>query len=27
MTTANKAIAMAQKDIVTAFIRHKEAVK
>jgi hypothetical protein len=27
MTTANKAIAMAQKDIVTAFIRHKEAAK
>jgi hypothetical protein len=27
MTTANKAIALAQKDIVTAFIRHKEAAK
>ena len=27
MTTANKAIAMAQKDVVTAFIRHKEASK
>jgi hypothetical protein len=27
MTTANKAIAMAQKDIVTAFIRHKQASK
>lgn len=27
MTTANKAIAMAQKDIVTAFIHHKEAAK
>jgi hypothetical protein len=27
MTTANKAIAMAQKDVVTAFIRHKQASK
>jgi hypothetical protein len=27
MTTANRAIALAQKDIVTAFIRHKEAAK
>jgi hypothetical protein len=27
MTTANKAIALAQKDIVTAFIKHKEASK
>jgi hypothetical protein len=27
MTTANNAIALAQKDIVTAFIRHKEAPK
>jgi hypothetical protein len=27
MTTANNAIALAQKDIVTAFIRHKAAVK
>ena len=27
MTTANKAIALAQKDIVTAFIRHTEAAK
>jgi hypothetical protein len=27
MTTANKAIALAQKDIVTAFIKHKEAAK
>ncbi len=27
MTTANKAIAVAQKDIVTAFIKHKEASK
>jgi hypothetical protein len=27
MTTANKAIALAQKDIVTAFIKHQEAAK
>jgi hypothetical protein len=27
MTTANKAIEMAQKDVVTAFIRHKQASK
>lgn len=27
MTTANNAIASAQKDIVTAFIKHKAAVK
>jgi hypothetical protein len=27
MTTANNAIALAQKDIVTAFIKHKEAAK
>jgi hypothetical protein len=27
MTTANRAIALAQKDIVTAFIRHKESAK
>jgi len=27
MTTANRAIAMAQKDVVTAFIKHKEASK
>jgi hypothetical protein len=27
MTTANDAIASAQKDVVTAFIRHKEAAK
>jgi hypothetical protein len=27
MTTANNAVALAQKDIVTAFIRHKEAPK
>jgi len=27
MTMANKAIALAQKDIVTAFIKHKEAAK
>jgi hypothetical protein len=27
MTTANKAIAMAQKDVVTAFIKHKQASK
>jgi hypothetical protein len=27
MTTANRAIALAQKDIVTAFIKHKEAAK
>jgi hypothetical protein len=27
MTTANKAIALAQKDIVTAFIKHKDAAK
>jgi hypothetical protein len=27
MTTANNAIALAQKDIVTAFVRHKERVK
>ncbi len=27
MTTANKAIALAQKDIVTAFIKHKAASK
>ena len=27
MTTANNAIALAQKDIVTAFIKHKEAPK
>ena len=27
MTTANNAIAMAQKDIVTAFVRHKESAK
>jgi hypothetical protein len=27
MTTANKAIALAQKDIVTAFVRHKAAAK
>jgi hypothetical protein len=27
MTTANKAIALAQKDIVTAFINHKAAQK
>ncbi len=27
MTTANDAIALAQKDIVTAFISHKEAPK
>jgi hypothetical protein len=25
MTTANNAIASAQRDVVTAFIRHKEA--
>jgi hypothetical protein len=27
MTTANNAIAAAQKDVVTAFIRHKEAAR
>jgi hypothetical protein len=27
MTTANRAIALAQKDIVTAFIKHKAAAK
>ena len=27
MATANKAIALAQKDIVTAFIHHKDAAK
>jgi hypothetical protein len=27
MTTANDAIALAQKDIVTAFVRHKESAK
>ena len=27
MSTANRAIALAQKDIVTAFIRHKQASK
>jgi len=27
MTTANNAIALAQKDIVTAFIRHRAAPK
>jgi hypothetical protein len=27
MTTANSAIALAQKDIVTAFVRHKERAK
>jgi hypothetical protein len=27
MTTANNAIALAQKDIVTAFVRHKAAAK
>jgi hypothetical protein len=27
MATANKAIAMAQKDVVTAFIKHKQASK
>jgi hypothetical protein len=27
MTTANNAIASAQKDVVTAFIRHKDAAK
>jgi len=27
MTTANNAIALAQKDIVTAFMRHRAAVK
>jgi hypothetical protein len=27
MTTANRAIAMAQKDVVTAFIRHQQASK
>ena len=27
MTTANSAIALAQKDVVTAFIRHKAAAK
>jgi hypothetical protein len=27
MTTANNAIALAQKDIVTAFVRHKESAK
>jgi hypothetical protein len=27
MTTANNAIALAQKDIVTAFIKHKQASK
>jgi hypothetical protein len=27
MTTANNAIALAQKDIVTAFVRHKARVK
>jgi hypothetical protein len=27
MTTANDAIAFAQKDVVTAFIRHKAAAK
>ena len=27
MTTANNAIALAQKDIVTAFIRHRAALK
>jgi hypothetical protein len=27
MTTANKAIATAQKDVVTAFIKHKQASK
>lgn len=27
LTTANKAIALAQADIVTAFIKHKEAAK
>jgi hypothetical protein len=27
MTTANNAIALAQKDIVTAFVRHRESAK
>jgi hypothetical protein len=27
MTTANRAIAMAQQDVVTAFIKHKQASK
>jgi hypothetical protein len=27
MTTANKAIALAQKDVVTAFLHHKESPK
>ena len=27
MTTANKAIALAQKDVVTAFMHHKESAK
>jgi hypothetical protein len=27
MATANNAIALAQKDIVTAFVRHKESAK
>ena len=27
MTTANNAIALAQKDIVTAFIRHRARMK
>jgi hypothetical protein len=27
MTTANNAIALAQKEIVTAFIKHQEAPK
>jgi hypothetical protein len=27
MTTANRAIALAQKDVVTAFIHHQEATK
>ena len=27
MTTANNAIALAQKDIVTAFVRHKESAQ
>jgi hypothetical protein len=27
MTTANKAIAVAQKDVVTAFMHHKESAK
>ena len=27
MNTANRAIALAQKDVVTAFIKHKEAAK